>query len=425
MSKQNKLWSRNFSLLVGGQLFSVFANAILQFTLSLYVLDLTGSAGVFAGITVLSIIPRVIFLPFGGILADRLPKKRVMLALDACYAVLTVVLGVGWLYHESVIFIAVISILLGVASAFETPVVQAAIPAVQPKEHLERSNGIVSAVAMLANLLAPALAGFLYAVLAVPVLFIGCCIVFAIAVVFESLLIIPHERVADGKKAFEFVAYDIHELKGYLKAEQPVIVRIAFVAAIINMLISSFLSVGIPYITRVGLSVSSELFGTMQTLFAVGGLLGSIAVGGVAKILAPDKLHRLLLAGALLFSSLVIPFLLTMTDNAAFWLITIISTIMQAVFAALSIYLITLIQKLTKPDMLGRVMSMVMMLSTVALPIGQGIYGVILETSLNQIVWVILAAGTLCAGIALAARRNFGKLNQQIKLLSRNEEENL
>lgn len=422
MSEQNKLWNRNFSLLVGGQLFSVFANAILQFTLSLYVLDLTGSAGVFAAIIALSIIPRVIFLPFGGILADRLPKKKVMLALDACYALLTVILGLGLLYRESVVFIAVMTILLGVASAFETPVVQSAIPAVQPKEQLEQSNGIVNAVAMLSNLLAPALAGFLYAVLDVPILFIGCCAVFVIAVVFEGFLNIPHEKISDGKRASEIVAYDIRELKGYLKTEQPAIVRISLVAALINLLISSFLAVGIPYIVRIGLSVGSELFGTMQTLFAVGGLLGSVAVGAVAKILAPGKLHRLLLAGAILFSCLMVPFLVTMTDSAAFWFITIISTMMQAVFAALSVYLISLIQRLTKPDMLGRVMSLVLMLSTVALPIGQGIYGVLLETQLNHMAWIILTVGFLCAGIALAARRDFGRLQHQLEQFAQHKQ---
>ncbi|EGD47223.1 major facilitator superfamily MFS_1 [Ruminiclostridium papyrosolvens DSM 2782] len=425
MSTQNKLWSRNFSLLVGGQLFSVFANAILQFTLSLYVLDLTGSAGVFAGIMALSVIPRVVFLPFGGILADRLPKKKVMIALDSCYTILTVVLGLGLLYRESVLLIAVISIMLGVASAFETPVVQSAIPAVQPKEHLEQSNGIVSAVAMLANLLAPALAGLLYSVLAVPVLFMSCCVVFAVAVVLESFLIIPYQKSVDDKKAVEIVAYDVSELNRYLKTEQPVIVRISIVAALINMLISSFLVVGIPYIARVSLSVSSELFGTMQTLFAVGGLLGSISVGVITKVLAPDKLHRLLLVGAVLFSCLTIPFLAPMTDNAAFWVITVVSTVMQGVFAALSVYLISLIQKLTKPDMLGRVMSMVLMLSTVALPIGQGIYGALMETRMNRIAFVILAVGILCGGIALLARKDFGRLNLQLEKVKQYEEEHI
>ncbi len=416
----NKLWNRNFCLMIAGQLFSVFANAILQFTLSLYVLDLTGSAGVFAGITALSIIPRLVFLPFGGILADRLPKKSMMIALDSCYATLTVVLGLGLLYRESVFFIGVISILLGVASAFETPVVQSAIPAIQPKEHLEQSNGITSAVAMLANLLAPALAGLLYAIFEVPVLFIGCCVVFAIAVIFEVFLKIPYQKITDGKRAGEIVTYDFRELKCYLKEKQPVIVSVSLVAALINMLISSFLMIGIPYVVRIELSVSSELFGTMQTLFAVGGLLGSISVGFVIKILSPDKLHRLLLLGAALFSGLIIPFGISMSDRFAFWMITIVSTMMQVVFAALSVYLISLIQKLTAPDMLGRVMSMVLMLSTLALPLGQGIYGLLLETYISHIALIVLAVSLLCAGIALIARKDFYRLNQQLKILEEN-----
>lgn len=66
---------KNFLLLMGSQLFSVLGTTVIQFVISLYVLDITHSALLFSVITSLSIIGRIVCLPFCGILADRLSKK--------------------------------------------------------------------------------------------------------------------------------------------------------------------------------------------------------------------------------------------------------------------------------------------------------------------------------------------------------------
>ena len=68
--------NKNFNLLIGSQLFSVLGTTIVQFVISLYVLDITKSALTFSVIASLSIVGRLICLPFCGVLADRLPKKK-------------------------------------------------------------------------------------------------------------------------------------------------------------------------------------------------------------------------------------------------------------------------------------------------------------------------------------------------------------
>lgn len=66
-----KLFTKNFILLILGQVTSLFGNYILRLALSMYVLELTGSATIFAGILSIAIIPTILLSPFGGILADR------------------------------------------------------------------------------------------------------------------------------------------------------------------------------------------------------------------------------------------------------------------------------------------------------------------------------------------------------------------
>ncbi len=72
---QKKLFGRDFTLMVAGQIISLFGNAALRFALSMAVLDLTGSAALFGVISAISMVPTVLFSPFGGILADRVSKS--------------------------------------------------------------------------------------------------------------------------------------------------------------------------------------------------------------------------------------------------------------------------------------------------------------------------------------------------------------
>ena len=61
--KKHYVWNKNFTLLVIGQIISLFGNAMLRFSLSLYVLDTTGSASAFATILAISMIPTILLSP--------------------------------------------------------------------------------------------------------------------------------------------------------------------------------------------------------------------------------------------------------------------------------------------------------------------------------------------------------------------------
>ena len=80
--RSDRLFSRDFTLMILGQIISLFGNAILRFALSLYVLDTTGSAAAFGGILAVSMVPTILCSPLGGVLADRVPRQRIMWGLD-------------------------------------------------------------------------------------------------------------------------------------------------------------------------------------------------------------------------------------------------------------------------------------------------------------------------------------------------------
>ena len=77
-----KLFTRNFTLLLLGQISSLLGNYTLKFALSMYVLDKTGSASIFASLLAAALLPTILLSPLGGILADRADRRRSMVTLD-------------------------------------------------------------------------------------------------------------------------------------------------------------------------------------------------------------------------------------------------------------------------------------------------------------------------------------------------------
>ena len=79
---KQRLFTRNFSLLIAGQALSLFANCILDFAFSMYILEQTGSAAIYAGVLAVAMIPTIILSPLGGVLADRANRRNIMVFLD-------------------------------------------------------------------------------------------------------------------------------------------------------------------------------------------------------------------------------------------------------------------------------------------------------------------------------------------------------
>ena len=191
---EQKLFTKNFMLLVLGQISSLFGNYILRLALSMYVLEETGSAAVFAGILSVAAVPAIVLSPFGGILADRADKRNIMVALDMLSGI-TVFFAVIFLYGgRGLGVISILLVLLSVFGAFETPTVQACIPSMLSGDNIVKGNAVVNQVASLSYLTAPMLGGVLYAAVGLkPVMYAsaGCFFITALFVCFIEFGVQP------------------------------------------------------------------------------------------------------------------------------------------------------------------------------------------------------------------------------------------
>ena len=383
--------NKNFNLLIGSQLFSVLGTTIVQFVISLYVLDITKSALTFSVIASLSIVGRLICLPFCGVLADRLPKRNLMLLMDCLYLVLSIGLFLVTRLENPVTAIGILTVIIGMVSAFETPVVQSAIPIICKEEEIPRANGIISSIGTLGTILA----GIIYRFDAVYQIFMITAALFLIAIFCEVLLNIPVQaQAAMNGTLFQVVVGDLKEVANYLKA-QKVIVKVAAVAFLLNFFLASFIQVIIPYVSRIQLGATDAQFGLMNTILAIGSLLGTVVYGVIANRLNETSITKNLILVAILFSLLVIPFGLIQNSTLAFWLMTVIVASAMGVVTVVSVQLIVYIQLVSDKALLGRIMSLVMIVTTLAIPLGQVMYGSFAAAASTKMLLVLIIATSI------------------------------
>ena len=79
---EQKLFSKDFTLVVIGQIISLFGNAAIRFALPLYLLNQTGSSALYGTVTACAFIPAILLSPVGGVVADRVNKRNIMVTLD-------------------------------------------------------------------------------------------------------------------------------------------------------------------------------------------------------------------------------------------------------------------------------------------------------------------------------------------------------
>lgn len=391
----------NVILLVGGQLFSVLATSIIQFVLSLCILDLTGSASLFSLILSLSVIGKLLGLPFSGILADRIRKKILLFNMNIVYLVLTIILII-FLKNEFIVYLSVI--FLGLVSSFETPIVQSTIPLIEKKASIPRTNSIVSGIGILGTIVSPILVGIFYGNISLNIIFFSCVVFLVLAVVCIIFLRINQNVKKSNDSIIDIVIKDNKEILEYLKVNK-LIAKVAFLSFFLNAVVAAFIEVVIPYTTKVLLRVSNFEYGFMNASFALGSIIGLVIYGIVYKRMSFGVLTNLLLIASILFILMALPFLIN-NQGKVFYILIFINMLILIIFAICSIYTITYVQLHTDKNILGRILSFIMLVSTLALPLGQLVYGRLGEIiNLENIQYLIIAVGMLLFIMSLVAKK--------------------
>lgn len=300
--KSDRGFSKDFLLVVIGQIISLFGNQILRYALPLYLLNQTGSSALFGTISACAFIPMIVLFPVGGIIADRVNKRNIMVMLDFATAALIVLFYVMAGTVDIVPLMAVtMMVLYGIQGAYQ-PAVKASVPILVDTGHLMQANSLIDVISSLANMAGPVIGGILFSVVGlVPILYVstGC---FLLSAIMEIFIHIPFEKKQAGGNIFVTGFGDLKDSFQFMFQRQPVLWKISFAYALQNLFLSSLVLIGVPVIItqHLGFSINTanRLYGYAQGVIAAGSIAGGLLAGILSKKLKPKAIPALITGAA-------------------------------------------------------------------------------------------------------------------------------
>ncbi len=402
---KEKLFTKNFTLLVLGQVSSLFGNYIMRLALSMYVLELTGSAAVFAGLLSAATIPTILLSPFGGILADRADRRNIMVALDAMTG--TAVLCAALLLSEqrALVVIGALLVLLSVLGAFETPTVQACIPSMLTGDNIIRGNAVVNQTASISYLTAPLLGGIFYSAFGIKPVMYASVLCFFVTAFLECFIRLDYRPAGFGGNALAVAKADFLDSVRFIGKERRDILRILLLAALSRFFVMGVTLVGLPFLVRTVLGLDARYYGAAESVLAVAVIAGSMAAGVLAGKIQKGGLSAMLAAVGLCIVPAGLAFLLPAGTGVRYAVLVAAFCGMQIAISMFSIYAVSMIQQGTPEHLIGKVMAYTSAITMCAQPAGQMVYGFLFDGCKEAVWLVLIPTGVIVCGIGMAVGR--------------------
>jgi len=407
-----KLWNKNFSLLVIGQLISIFGNQVLNFALPLYILDVSDSPALFGIVLGLSFLPLVITAPLGGVIADRLKKQYIMFWLDLAVTVMIVLYMIFSGMFGVIVPIVMIKLLaLNSIQGIYMPTVQASVPVLVPEDNLTHANSVTTAVNTLSNIAAPAVAAILLAQFGLFPILLVCVACFAITSILDLLLRIPYNKPETGESISSIVKNDLNQAFRFTTIEKPILTKIIAIMILGSSVGGAISVVGVPIFITQHLNMSMEYVGISRAIGWGGAFLATLLAGYLGEKLS---IKTYALFGMLTVVVLIpISMVLLFSPNAyiAFVIIVVFDTLCGFMAFMYTIAGISYAMKITPPELIGKVMSVIVAIPLLATGSGVILWAILFER-FYAMSWLIVFVAALISGILiLAMGRHFKNVN--------------
>jgi MFS family permease len=368
----------NYRRYISGQSLSLIGTWMQMAAQSWLVLTLTHSSTALGMIVALQTVPILLLGPYGGVVADRTDKRRLMICLQAMMGLQALVLGLLTIAKVVTVWeIGALAMLLGLNNAFENPARQSFMLEMVGPDHLRNAVSLNSVLVNVARSIGPALAGVLIATVGEG----ACFLLNAVSFLAVIASLLSFDRTALQPSApTPRAPGQLREGLRYVRRTPDLAVPLLMMA-LAGMLAYEF-QVSLPVMARSGLHVGAAGYGFMTAAMGVGAVVGGLIVAAVGRTgvrtlsLAAAAFGVFLLAAALARSLPVELLALALAGWASISFMATGNSTLQLTAA---------------PEMRGRVMSLWFVAFQGSTPIGGPIVG-----------WAMAAAGAR-AGLGLGA----------------------
>ncbi|MHB9293683.1 putative Enterobactin exporter EntS [Hollandina sp. SP2] len=416
---KKRIFSKDFTLVAIGQIISLFGNQILRYTLPLYLLNQTGSSVLFGTVLACSFIPMLLMFPVGGIIADRVNKRNIMVILDVSTAIL---IFLFYLLADKIdivpLMATTLTILYGIQGAYQ-PAVKASIPVLVENEHLIKANSVVDVIGSLAGMIGPVAGGLLFSVFGLtPILYVSIGCFFASAVM-EIFIHIPSKKKKAAGNILVIGLGDLKESFRFMFRDRPVLWKVSLLFAASNLLLTSLILIGLPVIITRHLGfapdIANRLYGFAQGVLGTGAVLGGVLAGVLLNKLK-SKASPVLLMGCALSVFIGGVALQALSTPMGIYIILLIGCgLLLTLHTLFQIQMMTYLQLLTPKYVIGKIISCFMCVVMCTSPLGQFMYGLVFEHIGNRTYLPFYSAALMMMGISVLTRGIFYGIDHLIE----------
>lgn len=401
-----RLFNRNFLLLWQGQLVSQIGNQVHYIALMFFIKHATESATLMGTLSMVAMLPGVILGPIGGTFADIYSRKKIIVISDIiCGLSVLSLAGFIYLMPDSVTFlityIFIISIIIGIVSAFFRPAVAAAIPDLVPDTKVAAANSMNQSSMQISLFFGQGAGGVLFRVLGAPLLFLIDGATYLFSAFSEAFISIPQKLAKEKLSTRDTIRkFKVDTIEGFKFVWKNKGLRnLCFTATFLNFFLSP-IGVLLPFFIEDHLKATPDWFGFILASLGVGALVGYALMGSIKL---PSKWRGAIIIGILFIDVLGYGiFGLAQSPISALIIIFFVGMLNGMT----NINIITTLQLTTPTEYRGRVFGLIGTLAGGLSPIGMGLAGIIADLTGRNIPYIYIACGLISGLLTLLVSLN-------------------
>lgn len=363
--KNNRLWTKSFSLLFQSQFVSAIGDIFYEIALGFWVFQTTKSTSIMGALMAASSLPKVLILPFGGVATDRYSRKLILVLSDLIRGVFVLFIGIAAIFGFLEIWMVFVAgLVLSFCSGFFNPAVSSVLPDIVPKDKLVKANSVFSLI-QLSYIVGSSGGGFLYKILGAPFMFLINGLSYLISGLLTIFLKVPKIQFKSEKKHFMIDLKDGFRFIWKMKQLRFILI----------------LSSGLYFFSSIAVVLFLPLFetenygpigyGISLSTLAFGALFGA----GLISFIHIKHSNRFKIFFISSITCSIGFILLSLTTNL--YIMLIYFFICGITLAIVNVFFQTVLQIAIPQNMRGKVFSLVSMTSNSLVPIAMGIGGIL------------------------------------------------
>jgi MFS family permease len=359
---------RNYKLWFWGQMTSMLGTWMQMTAQGFLIYDLTHSPVYLGYVGFAYGMPSWLFMMYGGVIADRLPKDKILLVTQTVMMILAVILAaLTFIGHIEPWHILLLTFLLGSANAFDAPARVSLVNELVPKADLTNAIALNSTIFNVGTALGPAVAGITYALFGPAWCFIINALSFIGIIAAIRMMKLKQTKIVKSDKS---VLEDIKEGLRYVR-RNPTVRTLIIMVASISIFGLSFATIIPAWAVKI-LDGDSATNGFLQSARGVGALMSALAIASLGRF---NYKGKLLTIGSIAFPVFTIIFSFVKWIPLSLFMLMIAGS---ALILAMNIAN-SLVQTLVPDNLRGRVMGLYTFTFFGFLPVGALIMGVLAE----------------------------------------------